>query len=728
MLVAAFGPQRCLGLADPVARPSPELIVEGMTNAVCVFDEHRRCVYVNTRALQLVTDLTGRALAREELLDRTVADVLPEFAGSDVEAQVLTAAHAQQSIVFELPLAHRWFHVHVSPSPSGITVACREITERKLAEAGRRRHLAQQSALADLAGRAATGHDLQGQLDDAVAAIATLLGADLTFVAEHGRVDGRFRLRAAAGCSPEVVGRLLYPTASGSLLERAVIQDDPVDWDDDRDTGSFVAPGLSVGGGVAVRVPGPDTPFGALAVLTRQRRTFDRDEVTFVRAAANVLATAAERAHRGRALAEVREAERGRIARALHDEALQDLSSAVTLPQPTPPGQGEPPALAMLRHVGEHVRVAIHDLRLSEEESRPIGHLLEELAVDHRRLAPQWTLELRTRALPALPLGHRGTELLRIVGEALTNARRHADATTVTVSAWASSGCLWADVQDNGRGFDSRAPLTDRDRKGLVGMRERVALLDGRVAVTSAPGEGTVVQISLPLGDRTNAAERLRLLLVEDHATVREAMAAALEAEPDVREVRQAGSLAEARTLLDDVDVAVIGLLLPDGSGADLIEEVRRHSPDAQTLIMTARADRLAAASAVERGAAGVLGKEAHLHDLMAAIRRLRRGEPLMPLTEVVELLRLAGRRRERELDDRHAIDSLTPREREVLQLLADGLDNREAAARLHVSPRTHRNHVTNILAKLGVHSQLQALLFALRYGVVEIARQEEPT
>src|SRR4051794_15086275 len=179
--------------------------------------------------------------------------------------------------------------------------------------------------------------------------------------------------------------------------------------------------------------------------------------------------------------------------------------------------------------------------------------------------------------------------------------------------------------------------------------------------------------------------------------------------------------------MTDDVDVAVIDLVLPDGSGADLIGDVRRQSPGAQSLIITARPDRSAAASAVERGAAGVLSKEAHLQDVMAAIRRLRRGEPLMSLAEVVDLFRLAGRQRERELDDRRALESLTAREREVLQLLADGLDNRAAAARLHVSPRTHRNHLANILAKLRVHSQLQALLFALRYGAVEVGYPEEP-
>lgn len=718
VLVAVFGPQSQVGA---IATPSVEAIVEGAAGAFCVFDERLRCAYLNTRAVQLAGELAGRTLTRADVVHRAVAEVLPQFAGSDVEAQVLTAVDAQRSVVFELPLGRRWFHARVSPSLHGVTVAIHEITERKVADAARRRHAQQQSALAELAQRAATGHDLQGQLEAAVDAIVPILGADLALVAEHEPAEGRFRPRAVVGCAPEAFA------APASLLQQAIDDGDAVVWDDDCGTAAIVAPGLGVGGGIAVSVPGPDGPFGALAVLTRQHRTFERDEIDFVRAAAGVLATAVERARRGHVLGEVREAERRRIARALHDEVLQDLSHAVTLAaQPTRPGQREPPTLAILRRVGEHMRAAIHDLRLNEEESRPIGDQLEELVGDHRRLAPHWTLELRMRALPTRPLGHSGTELLRIVGEALTNARRHAEAMTVTVRVWASSGCLWADVQDDGRGFDPESAHQGRDRNGLVGMRERAVLVGGRVTVTSVAGEGTTVRISVPLGDRASADERLRLLLVEDHATVREAMAAALEAEPDVRDVRQACSLAEARAMLDDVDVAVIDLVLPDGSGADLIEDVRRRSPDAQALIITARTDRLAAASAVERGAAGVLSKEGHLHDVMAAIRRLRRGEPLMPLTEVVELLRLAGQRRERELDDRRVLDSLTPREHEVLQLLADGLDNREAAARLHVSPRTHRNHVANILGKLGVHSQLQALLFALRYGIVEITDQRE--
>lgn len=93
----------------------------------------------------------------------------------------------------------------------------------------------------------------------------------------------------------------------------------------------------------------------------------------------------------------------------------------------------------------------------------------------------------------------------------------------------------------------------------------------------------------------------------------------------------------------------------------------------------------------------------------------------LIPLEEVVELLRYAGQLREQEHTDRQAIDRLTRRERGVLQLLAEGLDSQAIADRLHITLRTERNHIANISTKLDVHSQLQAVVFALRYDVVKI-------
>jgi DNA-binding NarL/FixJ family response regulator len=173
--------------------------------------------------------------------------------------------------------------------------------------------------------------------------------------------------------------------------------------------------------------------------------------------------------------------------------------------------------------------------------------------------------------------------------------------------------------------------------------------------------------------------------------------------------------------MLDAVDVALVDLGLPDGDGSDLIAELREANPNAHAVVLSAELDRSALARAIERGAAGALAKSDRLPDVIDAVRRVRAGETLLPLEEVVELLRFAGRERERELNDRQAIESLTGRELEILQLMADGCDSREAASRLHISVRTQRNHVAHILGKLAVHSQIQALIFALRYQLVEL-------
>ena len=131
--------------------------------------------------------------------------------------------------------------------------------------------------------------------------------------------------------------------------------------------------------------------------------------------------------------------------------------------------------------------------------------------------------------------------------------------------------------------------------------------------------------------------------------------------------------------------------------------------------------DRAEIARAVELGATGLLHKTAGMDEVVDAVRGLRAGENLIPLQEVVDLVRLASARKEEGYEAGRMLESLTDREREVLSLLAEGLDPEEIAARLHISPKTERNHVARILSKLGAHSRLQAVLFAARHGAVEI-------
>lgn len=214
----------------------------------------------------------------------------------------------------------------------------------------------------------------------------------------------------------------------------------------------------------------------------------------------------------------------------------------------------------------------------------------------------------------------------------------------------------------------------------------------------------------------------IRVLLIDDHAAFREPLSFMFNREAEFEVVGQAGTLKEARPLLGlGVDVAVIDLDLPDGDGAQLIRELHEANPQAMALVLTASVERGTHARVVEAGAAGVLHKSAYIRDVIEAVRRLEAGEALLSANEVGELLRLAVKQRAQDKEEREAIGTLTRREREVMQALAEGLSDKEIAQRLYVSVGTVRNHVVRILGKLGVHSRLQALVFAVRHGAVKI-------
>jgi len=219
--------------------------------------------------------------------------------------------------------------------------------------------------------------------------------------------------------------------------------------------------------------------------------------------------------------------------------------------------------------------------------------------------------------------------------------------------------------------------------------------------------------------------EKTRILLIEDHASFRQALAFMFEREEEFAVVGQAGTLAEAREFLngsaDATDVAVCDLALPDGDGFDLIEELAAKGSRITTLVLSASLEPARFARAVEAGASGVLHKAVAIGDIVDAVRRLNAGEALLSPNKIIEMLRMVSRKRQEELEAQKSIDRLTRREREVLQALAEGLDSRDIAEKLHITVETERTHMVNILNKLDVHSRLQALVFAARNGVVEI-------
>jgi DNA-binding NarL/FixJ family response regulator len=208
----------------------------------------------------------------------------------------------------------------------------------------------------------------------------------------------------------------------------------------------------------------------------------------------------------------------------------------------------------------------------------------------------------------------------------------------------------------------------------------------------------------------------IRVLLVDDHRSFREALAYLLERESDMRVVAQAGSVRAARKVLEDVDVAVLDIALPDGEGTELLEPLRRASPGSVALVLSGSAGRARLAGSLREGAAAALSKSSELPEIVAAIRRLGAGEGALAPGALERLRRAAA-----EPADAGAWPALTPREREVLQGLAEGLSGRQIADRLGISEATERTHMENIRAKLGVRSQAQVLVWAVKHEQVTI-------
>lgn len=215
-----------------------------------------------------------------------------------------------------------------------------------------------------------------------------------------------------------------------------------------------------------------------------------------------------------------------------------------------------------------------------------------------------------------------------------------------------------------------------------------------------------------------------RVLLVEDHASFRQAMAIVFGGEPDFGPVSEAGSLAEAKRMrASGFDLAVVDLGLPDGGSTLLIRALKEGASPPAVLVLTASLDSEAHALAIEAGADGVIHKSAEIDEILAASRRLLAGGMLHSPAEMVDLLRLATKRRERDGKEDHAAKRITRREREVLQALSEGLSKKEIAKKLNIAVETEHTHMTNIFDKIGAHTRLEAFLFAARHGIVEMKK-----
>jgi two-component system response regulator DevR len=206
----------------------------------------------------------------------------------------------------------------------------------------------------------------------------------------------------------------------------------------------------------------------------------------------------------------------------------------------------------------------------------------------------------------------------------------------------------------------------------------------------------------------------IRVYLLDDHEIVRRGLIALLESSGDIEVIGESGSAQEATRRIPALrpDVAVLDARLPDGSGIDVCRDIRSADPEIRALILTSYQDDEALFSAIMAGAAGYVLKQIKGTDLVDAVRRVAAGQSLLdPLVtaQVLERIRKGAD------DEPEELARLTPQERRILELIAEGLTNRQIGEQLFLAEKTIKNYVSSLLAKLGVERRTQAAILANR-------------
>jgi DNA-binding NarL/FixJ family response regulator len=210
------------------------------------------------------------------------------------------------------------------------------------------------------------------------------------------------------------------------------------------------------------------------------------------------------------------------------------------------------------------------------------------------------------------------------------------------------------------------------------------------------------------------------VLIADDHAIVREGLRAVLEREPDLKVVAEAGDGAAAvqEGLSDDVHLAILDIAMPRMTGLQAARELSRRRPDLRILILSMYDKEQYFLEALTVGASGFVLKRAADRDIVEACRTALRGEPFIYPTALRTLMRRYLQAVER--GETPGRGPLTPREAEIVKLVAEGRDSQEIGDLLVISPKTVERHRANILEKLGMHDRVDLTRYAIREGLTE--------
>ncbi|MFI0510236.1 two-component system response regulator DevR [Streptomyces canus] len=213
---------------------------------------------------------------------------------------------------------------------------------------------------------------------------------------------------------------------------------------------------------------------------------------------------------------------------------------------------------------------------------------------------------------------------------------------------------------------------------------------------------------------RPGTGEPIRVFLLDDHEVVRRGVHDLLNDEPDITVVGEAATVEQALVRVPALrpQVAVLDVRLPDGDGVTVCRELRSQMPDLACLMLTSFDDEEALLDSIMAGASGYVLKQIQGSDLVTAVRTVAAGQSLLDPSATTRLMaRLRGGQQKEEEPD--ALPGLTAREREILALIGEGLTNRQIGQRLYLAEKTVKNHISRLLAKLGVERRIQAAVIA---------------
>ena len=214
----------------------------------------------------------------------------------------------------------------------------------------------------------------------------------------------------------------------------------------------------------------------------------------------------------------------------------------------------------------------------------------------------------------------------------------------------------------------------------------------------------------------------ITIAIVEDHKVFVDALKRVISMEGDLNFVGAVSTFADSLSLVKrkKPDVLIIEIDLPDGDGLSLLHEIQSISPSTNMIVLTRSSDDLKLVRAVELGVKGYLSKNCSLMELLDSIHKVAQGEVVIPPDRLVDLLRRVSYKSNVMMQGSQVWERLTPREHEVLTCLARGKSGEIIAEELSITPLTVRTHIRNLMSKLGVHSRLEAVSYAVNNGLID--------